>query len=204
MQGPCRFFLAKGSCRVPKGSYSIEARGERIDPRLERKSKMEINTKKKVNNTLGNIFLKMEAFLLNKNGETLRDFQKRFDKLKREITASRGKNSELKRVYSVELEAMYRYIAKMFNVQNLTAEEVFKKVHDKDFKDNDFVFFCNAFGDFDPESKLSDEELDIFENLDEDDMKRNIYLGVDCSPDKKEEKAGKSNLAEVTAMLKVG
>jgi hypothetical protein len=143
------------------------------------------NTKKTVSFTMDNIFTKMEFFLLNKDGKILREFNKRFDKFKREITADRGEKSELKRVYAVELQAKYNYIAKLFDTRNLDESDLLKKLNDPKF-DDDFIFFWRAFNGFDVDVLLKKEEIEIFEQCEETEMMQNIYLGVDCTPEKKE------------------
>lgn len=160
------------------------------------------NPKKLVSHTIDNMVLKLESYLLSKSEDSLKEFQKILDRTKRNITANRGKNSDLKRVYAVELEAKYNILAKMFNSIGIPDSEVLEKLKSEDW-DNDRQFMWKQFSDIDPSDLFSKKQLDIFDEIDESDMKNNVYLGVDCTPTKTSTKigSGKTDLNELRNAL---
>jgi len=137
------------------------------------------NKKKLASRTLENMILKTQHSLLSKNPKDLTEFQKILDRSKREITASRGKDSKLKRVYAVETEARYNLLVKVFSASNneLTTDRL---KNDKDLTADDIRLYM-LFRGIDIDNTFTKEEQEIFADLNHEDMKKNIYLGVDCT-----------------------
>lgn len=138
-----------------------------------------VNTKKLASRTLENMILKASATLLQKNPKDLAEFQKILDRAKREIALSRGKNSDLKRIYAVETEARYNLLVKVLGTagSQLTTERL---NNDSTLTPEDIRMFM-LFRGVDLDKVFSKEEQEIFADLSAEDMKKNIYLGVDCT-----------------------
>lgn len=141
------------------------------------------NTKKTASRTLENMILKASATLLAKSPASLAEFQKILDRSKREITALRGKDSSLKRVYAVETEARYNLLIKVLNTASVTPEELTKVLTTAGDSslDNEQIRMFMLFRGVDLDKVFTPEEVEIFADLNANDMRKNIYLGVDCS-----------------------
>lgn len=141
----------------------------------------EVNTKKLASRTLENMILKAQVTLLNKSAAAVQEFNKILDRSKREISAARGKNSPLKRVYAVETEASYNLLTKILKTHAVTADELANLIQNGSDLSNDQLRMFMLFRGVDLDAIFTPEEQEIFADLDADDMKRNIYLGVDHS-----------------------
>lgn len=139
----------------------------------------EVNKKKLASRTLENMILKAQFTLLNKSPKAVSEFNKILDRSKREITLERGKNSPLKRVYAVETEASYNLLTKVLKTHAVTAEELAHAIQNETDLSNDQIRMFMLFRGVDLDSVFTAEEQAIFADLDTEDMKRNIYLGVD-------------------------
>ncbi len=162
------------------------------------------NAKKLASHTIDNMILKIEAFLLSKDENQLKEFQKILDRSKREIISNRGKDSDLKRVYSVEMQAKYHLLRKMFGASKINADQIGEKIKDSNW-DNDSMFLWKNFSGLDTDQFFSQNQVAVFDDLNEEEMKQNIYLGQDCTPEKKTSGGSKSssfndNLARFNAL----
>jgi len=137
------------------------------------------NTKKLASRTLENMCLKASHVLLQKSPKDLAEFSKILDRSKREIALARGENSALKRVYAVETEARYNLLVKVLGTSGeaLTTERL---NNDTSLTPEDIRIFM-LFRGVNLDNVFSSEEQEIFADLNESDMKQNIYLGVDCT-----------------------
>ena len=137
------------------------------------------NTKKLASRTLENMILKASATLLQKSPKDLVEFQKILDRSKREIALSRGKDSSLKRIYAVETEARYNLLTKVLGTsgEGLTTDRL---QNDSSLTPEDIRMFM-LFRGVDLDKVFTEDEQEIFADLNADDMKRNVYLGVDCT-----------------------
>ena len=142
---------------------------------------MTINTKKQATSTLENMITKAKFTLLTRSPAAVKEFDKILDRSKREIAASRGKKSDLKRVYAVETEARYNLLVKVLGTSSLSADDLTKKLLSGADLSTDEIRMFMLFRDVDLDSLFTSEEQEIFADLNEADMKNNIYLGVDCS-----------------------
>lgn len=141
----------------------------------------EVNTKKLASRTLENMILKAQVTLLNKSPSAVQEFNKILDRSKREISLSRGKNSPLKRVYAVETEASYNLLTKVLRTHAVTTEELANAIQNDTDLSNDQIRMFMLFRGVNLDQVFTAEEQTIFADLDIEDMKRNIYLGVDHS-----------------------
>lgn len=141
----------------------------------------EVNTKKLASRTLENMILKAQVTLLNKSPSAVQEFNKILDRSKREISLSRGKNSPLKRVYAVETEASYNLLTKVLRTHAVTTEELAHAIQNETDLSNDQIRMFMLFRGVNLDQVFTAEEQTIFADLDIEDMKRNIYLGVDHS-----------------------
>lgn len=140
-----------------------------------------VNTKKLASRTLENMILKAQFTLLSKSPKAVSEFNKILDRSKREISLERGKNSPLKRVYAVETEASYNLLVKVLRTHAVTDEEIAQAIRsDNDLLADQLRMFM-LFRGVDLDQVFSVEEQAIFADLDSNDMKRNIYLGVNCT-----------------------
>lgn len=141
-----------------------------------------VNTKKQATQTLENMITKAKFTLLSRSPKAVKEFDKILDRSKREIAAARGKDSDLKRVYAVETEARYNLLVKVLGTSSLSAEDLTKKLlsGSADLSTEEIRMFM-LFRDVDLDGLFTQEEQNIFADLNEADMKENIYLGVDCT-----------------------
>jgi hypothetical protein len=121
------------------------------------------------------MILKTEAYLLSKDNAR-REFQQLLDKSKRNITASRGKNSPLKRVYSIDLESRYNMLLKVFEGNKIDDASIGTKMRDPSFSP-ELMFCYKYFSGLEIDNLYSKEEIETFNSLNENDMKNNVYLG---------------------------
>lgn len=135
------------------------------------------NSKKKVTSTINDMITKVEAYLLNNAGSRA-EFLKLLKKAERDITSLRGKDSPLKRVYSVELEAKYNFLKNIFDGTKINDENIGSKMRDPSFTPA-LMFSYKNFSGVDLNNLFSAQEIDTFSYLKEDDMKNNIYLPGD-------------------------
>lgn len=145
-----------------------------------------ISTKKQATQTLENMITKARFTLLSKSPSAVKEFDKILDRSKREIAAARGKDSDLKRVYAVETEARYNLLVKVLGTSSLSAEDLTKKLlsGSGDLSTEEIRMFM-LFRDVDLDTVFSESEQNVFADLNAEDMKKNIYLGVDCTPQEK-------------------
>lgn len=143
------------------------------------------NPKKIVSHALDNAILRLQARLLQLGPVAADRFRKILDKSKRQITARRDGDDSLKRIYPVQTEAHFNALKPILNpsVDSQDANDFLGLDEGTAYLTKLGVVLKSEI------ETLLKTELPILRALNEDEMKKNIYLGRDMTPaEKKTEK----------------
>ena len=134
-----------------------------------------VNTKKQVATVLGNAFVRVQSYLLDKDPDQKKIFDQAYNRMKRLIAAERGDESPLNRKYPVELAAKFNTVSRLLNPPEINI----KNMNDFSREDLQISSIGAKFADVLP--TLLKGELEVFRQLDEKDMSAGRYLGVDTT-----------------------
>lgn len=131
------------------------------------------NTKKTVSATLEAAFLRLRNHLMDADPRLLKRFNQVCDRMKREIMLKRESDSSLKRVYPVEIETKVRVLHPLLNTKSAVSIE---SLASADESQGWLSILGYKLRDTIP--TLLQKELPIISLLNEEEMRKNVYLGV--------------------------
>lgn len=139
-----------------------------------------LNNKKIAAGSLENALLKVRNLLLQTDPTKLKTFNSSVDRIRRSISDSRdSKNNPQKGVYPVQIATNFRVVSRL--LQPLEIKDISEIA---DHSRDDVIISSLGLKFKDQIVALLEPEKEIFEALNENEMKSGFYMGVDCNPQK--------------------
>ncbi len=140
------------------------------------------NTKKTASAALENAITRVKTHLMDVNPKILKRFNQVLDRTKREITSARAGDDSLKRIYPVQLAAEFAVLRPLIEVRvdpASTADQLAASLVDMDEGEAWLTHLGFSLRNVVP--NILKNELPVISALNEDEMKKNVYLGRDMS-----------------------